>query len=80
MNQSELYKELKKQNIREDVYSLYGADIDERLVLNQLGNGKWEIYYFERGIKTGLRVYAEEQEACKDFLSILFNDPSAKKY
>jgi len=79
MKIKELEKKLKHEGIRADVYSLYGADYDERLVLSQIGNGKWQVYYSERGLKTGLKEYQNEDDACDAFLAILLNDPLTKR-
>lgn len=75
MNIKELEQKLKQEVIRPDVYSLYGADYDERLVLSQVGSGKWQIYYCERGLKTGLKKYSNEDEARMAFLALVLGDP-----
>ncbi len=31
-------------------------------------NESWEVFYHERGIKTELRIFIEEHEACENFL------------
>ena len=78
MNRKELEKRLREEGIRPDVYSLYGSDFDERLVLSQISGGKYQIYYFERGLKSNLKEYPNESEACEAFLKALRSDPLAK--
>jgi len=74
MNQKELELKLALNGIEPRSYSLYGADYNECLVLSQLGNDIWQIYYFERGVKSGLTEYYREAEACEAFLQIILND------
>lgn len=79
MNIIELEQELRVRNIREDAYSLTGIAYDERLVISKLQNGKWQIYYSERGLKTGLSEYNNEGDACNAYLALILADPSTRK-
>jgi hypothetical protein len=45
----------------------------ERYVLDH-GSAGWEAYYSERGLKSGLRTFRSEGEACKYFLDLLRSD------
>lgn len=62
MTKNDLQQELVKRNISADMYSLDGGLPNEGYCLNQGANG-WEVYYSERGQKTGLKVFKTEAEA-----------------
>jgi hypothetical protein len=64
------YRELKQRLIDENIpqYS-YSVDTEypnEAFCLIQK-NGKWQVYYSERGHKTGLKEFFIEDEACDYF-------------
>jgi hypothetical protein len=72
MTKSELKQQLIKENIRTDSYCLDGGLPNESFCLNN--NGKaWEVYYSERGQKTGLKTFHSEDEACNYFYNSLKN-------
>lgn len=62
----ELQQKLVSEGIRTDIYSLNGGFPNEVFCLGE-GNGKWEIYYSERGSKSGLKIFDKEEEACQYF-------------
>lgn len=70
LNKVELQNQLLSENIRSDVYSLNGGLPNEAFCLAE-GNGQWEVYYSERGNKTGLKVFMKEEEACLYFYNQL---------
>lgn len=70
MNREELRKRLNDERIPRAEYSLDGGLPNEACCLAQNGN-KWEIYYSERGKKTGLKVFASEEAACDYFYTWL---------
>lgn len=70
MNFKELESRLISENIRRDVYSLKGGLSNEAYCISQT-NGIWEVYYSERGIKSGLKVFQKEEEACQYFYDSL---------
>jgi len=70
MNIKELKLELDKLCIPKDAYCLIGGFPNESYCLTQ-NNEIWEIYYSERGNKTGLKIFVTEDSACKYFLDIL---------
>jgi hypothetical protein len=62
------------------LYCLDGGLPRQALCLNKTEGGKWEVYYSERGRKTGLVTFANEEEAADFFYSffievILPDDP-----
>ncbi len=63
MNLLELETFFEKEKVPKDLYSLKGGLPNERLCIGHV-NGKWEVYYSERGHKTGLRTFDTEEEAC----------------
>jgi hypothetical protein len=70
VNKVELQNRLISENIRSDVYSLKGGLPNEAFCLAEI-NGQWEVYYSERGNKTGLRTFTNEEEACQYFYNQL---------
>lgn len=66
MNKKELQERLSLEKIPADVYSLNGGFPNERLCLGEVA-GKWEVYYSERGEKSGLMVFDKEIDACENF-------------
>jgi hypothetical protein len=76
MNRNELRRKLKKDKIIEDMYSLDGGLPNEKLCLNEKEEC-WEVYYSERGRKTGLKTFSSEESACIYFyetISKLYRD------
>ncbi|WBW95945.1 hypothetical protein [Oceanirhabdus sp. W0125-5] len=70
MNTKELNKKLKILGIPSDAYSTVGGLPNEAYCIGN-NEGKWEIYYSERGNKTGGKSFASEEEACEQFLSCM---------
>lgn len=70
MTRQELEEKLIAEDINPVDYSLYGGLPNEAFCLNKT-NGKWEVYYSERGNKTGLKVFSNENEACMYFYNEL---------
>ena len=75
MNIRDLKRLLNSKGIREEEYSLSGGHPDNRCVLSPEANGKWAVYYTERGIRIDEREFDSEHEACQALLSMLFNGP-----
>ena len=70
MNISDIGHEMAILNIPSNAFSIGDPTQDESLCIREK-NGHWEVFYFERGIKTGLRIFKEEHEACCNFLSTI---------
>lgn len=66
MTKSELLQRLRSEHIPERYYSLDGGMPPERWVLAKSKSG-WEVYYSERGEKSGLKVFNSEHDACEHF-------------
>ena len=72
MRKHELKRKLMENSVPEDMYSLEGGLPNEAYCLNREGS-LWEVYYSERGIKTGIRHFESEEQAC-DYLYELIID------
>ncbi|MDE6470292.1 MAG: hypothetical protein K2L19_04655 [Eubacterium sp.] len=75
MNIKELINTLNK-NIPKEAFSIINGGYQfpsETYCLNIL-NGKFEYYYSERGIKTGLKEFDNENEACEYFYNELLSE------
>jgi hypothetical protein len=62
--------------VRPDAYDLDSEFPNEALILNWNGQ-KWELYYSEKGLKTGLKMFSDEDSACRHLLSLLIHDRTA---
>lgn len=71
MNKKELQERLSLEKIPTNVYSLNGGLPSEKLCLGEV-TGKWEVYYSERGDRTGLVTFDVETEACEHFYIRLY--------
>ncbi|MBI0578658.1 hypothetical protein IEC97_14940 [Neobacillus cucumis] len=66
MKKDELQLLLINANIPKDLYSLKGGFPNEAFCLNKEDN-IWEVYYSERGVKSQLKKFDSEDEACSYF-------------
>ncbi len=67
----ELVKELEALRVPEDTYSiLAGGYPNERLCITN-EQAEWQVYYSERGRKSGLKTFSDEEEACEYFYNKL---------
>lgn len=76
MTKAELKRELETASVSPEAYSLDGGLPGECYVLSKEPQGKWDVYYSERGVKTGLRSFDSESEACDCLLKLLLDDPT----
>lgn len=67
----ELERKLITMKIRTDMYSLNGGLPNERFCLSEANEG-WEVYYSERGNKTGLKEFDNEGDACEYFYDVVY--------
>ena len=73
MNLTFLTQRLADMGIREDFYSLSGGREDDTFCIVQTQNG-WEVYYSERGERSNLKFFTEEEEACDYFFRLITSD------
>jgi hypothetical protein len=79
MNLEQLKVRLEELKIDPNVYSLSGGLPNECLVLGREPNGKWTVYYSERGERSGLREFDSEEDAIRHFLGMLLHDSAVVK-
>ena len=77
MNRTRLQELAKQEGIRDDAYSLDGGLPSERYVL-EITEGGWHVYYSERGLRTGIRRFETESEACEYLFETLLADPTTR--
>lgn len=63
MNIRELKEVFEREKVPKDLYSLDGGLPNESYCIAQV-SGHWEIYYSERGIKSGCKLFDTEHDAC----------------
>lgn len=68
MNLKELKNLLERNNVPREAYSLTGGLPNEAMCIGQNTEGVWEVYYSERGRKTGLKTHLDESDACADLI------------
>ncbi len=76
MTRQELEKKLRSLGIHDDAYKLDGGLPNECYVLAKQTDGKWEVYYSERGLRSGSKEFDSESEACEELLEWLIRDLS----
>lgn len=59
-------------------YSFFSDGLGNCLVLTKEGY-TWIVYYAERGERTGVRLFDNEDEACQYFLKEMLSDPTARR-
>ena len=70
MKKEELQQILINASVPKDLYNLNGGIPNEAFCLNNEGN-IWEVYYSERGVKSQLKKFLSEDEACNYFYKTL---------
>ena len=70
MNKQELEEVLLSNKVPKDLYSLSGGLPNETYCLEKGKNG-WHVYYSERGIKTSIGHFENEEVACECLLKII---------
>jgi hypothetical protein len=82
MNLSALKTALENAGVSDDAYSFTSDAIGEvyriQRIQDILGEG-WEVYYSERGLKTGLLVFRSETDACEELLHRILRDPTTRR-
>ena len=67
MTVAQLEKELKMMGIPKELYSIMvGGLPNEKLCI--VKEDTWQVYYSERGNKSGLKIFETESDACEYFL------------
>lgn len=65
MNKKELKIKLQQSGIDENLYNLDGKGRkDERFCIENT-DGKWYVYFCERGVKTTNKIFDTENDACQ---------------
>ena len=70
LNLKETLAILKKEGVPDAMYSVGGLGKGECVGISN-ENGEWQTYYSERGTKTSVKTYANENDACRAFLKLL---------
>jgi len=77
MNIEDLKVRLKSLGVSPSAYSLRGGLPSEKYCLSN-DSGLWQVYYSERGQRTGEKSFATESQACEHLLEQLENDPTTR--
>ena len=74
--QARTTRSVAQERIRDNAYDLNGGHLSETYTLGE-ANGRWFVYYSERGLESGKKEFATETEACEYLLNKLKKDPTA---
>jgi hypothetical protein len=66
----ELQQSLISAKVPKDLYNLNGGLPNEAFCLNKEGD-IWEVYYSERGVKSQVKLFQNEDEACNYLYSTI---------
>lgn len=78
MTKAQLLSTLIRKNISRSYYSLEGGLPNEKLCIDY-ENEKWIAHYSEHGIKTGIKYFESEDDAC-DYLLRAIEESACGKY
>lgn len=78
MNKDDLRTILINEKFNPRTYSLEDEQKDEALCL-RFDDGRWCVYYSERGLQTGKVYFVDEDSACEFFLEEMRADPTTKE-
>jgi len=89
MDREDLHRQLIADGVRADAFDVLGSEPHpapgEMYVLRFVHSGDcgrpdyWVTYYSERGNEVGLKRFASEDEACRDFLLEITKDATASR-
>jgi hypothetical protein len=79
MTKHELQEKLDALGISRDAYSLEGGVHDNKYVISQEPMRKWSVYYSEKGLVIGKRLFDKESDACEYFFNKVVSDPTVKQ-
>ena len=60
---------LETRGVGDDRYHLYGAHLDQAVVMDHRGS-EWVVFFSDRGVESGLRYFGNEQAACQFVLEL----------
>jgi hypothetical protein len=71
MNVLKLKKRLNELRIPEEAYSILEGGLPNEQLCIIRNDDSWEVYYSERGRKSGVKIFEDENKACEYFLEKL---------
>ncbi len=77
MKVNELKNKLDKLGISPRAYHLYGLGSGDEYCIEHGPKG-WIVYYHERGGKTIIGTYENEEDACESFIKIVTKDRTTR--
>ncbi len=76
MNKESLRSALVMAKVDPRDYSLDGGLPNDAFCLDTWPEGRWTVYYSERGSRFEVRVFDDESAACRHLLHLLQDEPS----
>ncbi len=78
MNLPDLLSALDAAGVAKAAYAIDNDYANEAYVLTKDGS-LWAVYYSERGLKTGLRLFSDQEAACDYFCERIIKDPTTRQ-
>jgi hypothetical protein len=79
MNCQQLKIELEANEIDSEAYYIGSGFPNEKYVLARETDGRWSVYFSERGERAGNRFFHSESDACSFFLKRVLRDPTTRR-
>lgn len=73
MDVSMLKSLLETNGIDPRIYAIDGVDESEAYVLMK-ENHKWLMFYSERGVRSFMKVFQDEDSACREFARVILSE------
>lgn len=78
MTRDDLRETLAAEGVNPQSYRLNGEHADETYILEPEPIG-WAVYYSERGLRSGERLFADEDAACAHLLGVILRDSTTRR-
>ena len=78
MNRAILRAALERARVNPRNYSLEGGLPNDAVCLEARPDGRWAVYYSERGSQFDYVEFSSEEAACSYMLGLLVSEPSAR--
>jgi len=78
MNLAELRKRLIDEGVMGSAYCLEGGLPGDCYTVGRESDGRWSVYYSERGERHSVKYHDKEDDAAADLLDRIMRDPSTR--
>ena len=68
MKSDEVAEYLTVKGVRPSIFAIDTVAADDAVILYREAPDRWSVFYIERGMRRGEKVYSSEEEACCDLV------------